>query len=154
MAASSMLTRSWFENEPGEVRYYRTLRKHIRLIIACVILSVAVAAVYTWAAPRRYPAEAEMLVSPAQPTNPALGALPVLHSTLDPTRDMLTAAGLVTTPQVAQAVVGTLHLHESAHHLRGRVTATPIGQSNLLALQADGPRRSRRRRWPTNSRPR
>ena len=61
---------------------------------------------------------------------------PVLHGTSDPTRDTLTAAGLVTNPQVAQAVVKALRLHISAGDLLSKVTATPIGQSNLLALQA------------------
>ena len=77
-----------------------------------------------------------MLVSPADSGNSALSTLPVLHGTSDPTRDTLTAAGLVTNPQVAQAVVKELGLHISAGDLLSKVTATPIGQSNLLALQA------------------
>jgi succinoglycan biosynthesis transport protein ExoP len=133
-----MQTGSGSANEPGVVRYYRIIREQIRLIIACVVLAVGVAALYTQLATRRYSARTEMLVSPADSANLTLANLPVLHSTSDPTRDTLTAAGLVTTPQVAQAVVAALHLHESADHLLGRVTATPIGQSNLLALQANG----------------
>ena len=119
------------------MRYYRTVREHIKLIIACIVVAVAVAAVYTRVATRRYSAEAQMLVSPTDPSNAALATLPVLHSTSDPTRDTLTAAGLVTNPSVAQAVVNALHLHESANDLLGSVTATPIGQSNLLAVQAN-----------------
>src|SRR5947209_9110474 len=137
MSASPMLTKRRSEQEPGVARYYRTVREHIKLIIACVVLSVAVAAIYTHLATKRYSAEAQMLVSPADPANAALSALPVLHSTSDPTRDTLTAAGLVTTPQVAQAVIAALHLHTTPDELLGKVTATPIGQSNLLALQAN-----------------
>jgi tyrosine-protein kinase len=136
MSASPMLTRSRSENEPGVLRYYRTLREQFKLIIACTVLAVAVAAVYTRMAPRKYSAEAQMLVSPADPGNAALATLPVLHSSSDPTRDTLTAAGLITTPQVGQAVVKALHLKETPNSLLGKVTATPIGQSNLLALQA------------------
>jgi Mrp family chromosome partitioning ATPase/capsular polysaccharide biosynthesis protein len=138
MSASPMLTRSRSDNEPGILRYWRTVREQLKLIIACAVLAVVVAAVYTRVAPRKYSAEAQMLVSPADPANAALAALPVLHSSSDPTRDTLTAAGLITTPQVAQAVVTALHLHSTPGDLLGKVTATPIGQSNLIALQATG----------------
>jgi Mrp family chromosome partitioning ATPase len=131
-----MLTRRPSENEPGILRYYRTLREHVKLIVACVVLAVAVAAIYTHVATKRYSAEAQMLVSPADSANSALATLPVLHSTSDPTRDTLTAAGLITNPQVAQAVVRSLGLHISSGDVLSKVTATPIGQSNLLALQA------------------
>ncbi len=131
-----MLSRRRSENEPGVLRYYRTLREHIKLIVACTVLAVVVAGIYTRVATKRYSAEAQMLVSPADSSNTALSTLPVLHGTSDPTRDTLTAAGLITNPQVAQAVITALHLHISAGDLLGKVTATPIGQSNLLALQA------------------
>jgi tyrosine-protein kinase len=136
MSASPMLSRRRSENEPGVLRYYRALREHIKLIVACTVLAVAVAAIYTRVATKRYSAEAQMLVSPADSANTALSTLPVLHGTSDPTRDTLTAAGLVTNPQVAQAVVTVLHLTMSPDDLLSKVTATPIGQSNLLALQA------------------
>ena len=136
MSASPMLPRHRSENEPGILRYYRTLREHVWLIVACAVLAVVIAGIYTQVAAKRYSAEAQMLVSPADAANSALASLPVLHGTSDPTRDTLTAAGLVTNPQVAQAVVRALHLHVSAGDLLSKVTATPIGQSNLLALQA------------------
>jgi Mrp family chromosome partitioning ATPase len=136
MSASPMLPRRRSENEPGILRYYRTLREHVKLIIACTILAVVVAAIYTQVAPKRYSAEAQMLVSPADAGDVALSTLPVLHGTSDPTRDTLTAAGLITNPQVAQAVVKALHLNISADDVLSKVTATPVGQSNLIALQA------------------
>jgi capsular polysaccharide biosynthesis protein len=136
MSASPMLTRGRSENEPGILRYYRTLREQVKLIAACTIVAVAVAAIYTRVATKRYSAEAQMLVSPADSGNAALSTLPVLHGTSDPTRDTLTAAGLVTNPQVAQAVVKAMGLKVSADDVLSKVTATPIGQSNLLALQA------------------
>ena len=109
---------------------------HAWLVIACVVVTVAVALVYVAVAPRKYQATAEMLVSPVSPTDTSLVGLPVLHSSSDPTQDVLTAASLMTTPQVGQTVVGALHLHESATTLLGTVTATPVGQSNLVAIQA------------------
>ena len=90
-----MLPRRRSENEPGILRYYRTLREHIRLIIACTILAVVVAAIYTQVASKRYSAEAQMLVSPADAGNAALSTLPVLHGTSDPTRDTLDRKSVV-----------------------------------------------------------
>jgi succinoglycan biosynthesis transport protein ExoP len=131
-----MLTRSRLENEPEVVHYARVLRGRLKLIVACVVLAVGAAVVYSKLAPRRYHAQAEMLVSPSSSSDIALSTLPVLHSSSEPTRDSLTAVGLITTPQIAQATVTALHLNESAGTLLANVSATPIGQSNLVSLQA------------------
>ncbi len=77
-----------------------------------------------------------MLVSPVPPTSSALIGLPVLHSSSDPTRDVLTAASLITTPQVAIAVVRALHLQETPTSLLQSVQSTPVGGSNLVSVQA------------------
>ncbi|HTA05803.1 MAG TPA: Wzz/FepE/Etk N-terminal domain-containing protein [Solirubrobacteraceae bacterium] len=131
-----MLTRSRLENEPEVLHYARVLRGRLKLIAACVVLAVGVAVVYAKLAPRRYRAQAQMLVSPASSSDVALSTLPVLHSSSEPTRDSLTAVGLMTTPQIAQATVSALHLNTSARELLANVSATPIGQSNLVSLQA------------------
>lgn len=121
----------------GLLRYYRTLRDQWWLLVGCLVITVGVAVVYVTIAPRKYSAQAEMLVSPVPSVSTGLIGLPLLHSTNDPTRDVLTASTLITTPQVAGAVVKALHLHESPTTLLQDVTATPIGQSNLLAIQAN-----------------
>jgi polysaccharide biosynthesis transport protein len=131
-----MLTRSHLENEPEVLHYARVLRGRWKLIAACVVLAVGGAVAYAKLAPRRYHAQAELLVSPASSSDVALSALPVLHASSEPTRDSLTAVGLITTPQIAQATVTALHLNESAGALLANVSATPIGQSNLVSLQA------------------
>lgn len=131
-----MLTRSRLEREPEVLHYARVLRGRLKLIAACVVLAVGVAVVYAKLAPRRYRAQAQMLVSPASSSDVALSTLPVLHASSEPTRDSLTAVGLITTPQIAQATVRTLHLDESAQELLANLSATPIGQSNLVSLQA------------------
>ena len=77
-----------------------------------------------------------MLVSPVPLSDSALVGLPVLHASTDPTRDALTAASLMTNLQVASAVVSSLHLRETPAQLLANVSATPIGQSNLVAVQA------------------
>jgi Mrp family chromosome partitioning ATPase len=122
--------------QAGFLRYWRVLREHLRLVGACVLVVTLAAAAYTQVATRKYQAQAELLISPIDATNSFTVGLPVLHSSADPTRDTLTAASLITTPQIADAVQSALHLHQSAGQLLGAVTATPLGQSSLISVQA------------------
>jgi capsular exopolysaccharide synthesis family protein len=134
-------------HEPSAVaRYYATVRNHIRLIVACVVVTVAAAVVYVKVAPRTYTATAQLLINPAATDDTVLFSLPVLHSTGDPTQDVLTASALVSTPQTAQATIDALHLHTSASDLLGKITATPMDQSNVVSLEAtsSSPREAQR----------
>ncbi len=117
-------------------RYGRTVLEHAWVVVLCVVIAVAAAMAYVVKAPRKYQAEAQMLVSPVPLSDSALVALPVLHASTDPTRDALTAASLMTNLQVASGVVSGLHLRETPRQLLANVTATPVGQSNLVAVQA------------------
>jgi capsular exopolysaccharide synthesis family protein len=126
-------------NTKGFERYYRTIREHIRLIVACTVLTLAVAAIYVKTAPRSYTATADLLVNPASQSDTVLFTLPVLHASGNPTQDVLTAAGLVTTPEVANATISALHLKATASTLLGQVQAVPLAQSNIIALQAVAP---------------
>ncbi len=120
-------------------RYYRTILEHWRLVLSCVVIAVLGAAVYVATAPKQYSAQAEMLVAPVPTTNSTLLGLPVVHQSSDPTRDMETAASLITTQQVATQVVRALHLHMSANDLMSNVTANAIGNSDLVGVQATAP---------------
>jgi len=124
---------------PGIKRYLRTLAEHWWLVALCVVVCVAAAAIYVTQAPRRYRATSEMLISPVPAGTSTLVGLPVLFSSGDPTRDVLTASSLITTPQVALVAVNMLGLHESPGALLAQVSATPVGQSNLVAVQASAP---------------
>jgi Mrp family chromosome partitioning ATPase len=117
-------------------RYVRTVLEHWWVIAVCVVVCVAGVGIYVAAAPRKYRASADMLISPIPADTTTLVGLPVLFSSGDQTTDVLTAASLITTPQVAQTVVNTLGLHETPGALLGDVTATPVGASNLVAVQA------------------
>src|SRR5438270_13856709 len=110
----------------GFKRYYETLRERLWLVIGCVVLTTALSVAYVATAPRKYRATAEMLISPVPADTTALIGLPVLHSTSDPTRDVLTAASLMTTTQIPNAVVQAQHLHESPSTLLQNVQPTPI----------------------------
>ena len=76
-----------------------------------------------------------MLVNPVTSQDTTLFGLPVLHSSGAPTTDVLTASSLVATPAVANAVVKQLHLKITGAALLSQVSATPVGQSNLVSVQ-------------------
>ena len=118
------------------MRYYAVLVEQIWIVVACVIIVLGAAAAYVELAPHKYSTSAQMLVDPVTSQDTTLFSLPVLHSSGDPTSDVLTAANLITTPAVADAVVKQLHLKMSGSALLGQVSATPVGQSNLVAVQA------------------
>ena len=120
----------------GIKRYYETLRERAWVVVLCVVVALAATAAYVITAPRKYTADAQMLVAPIPADNSTLIVLPVLHSSGDPTRDVLTASSLMTTPQVAAVVVKDLGLHETPSALLSRVTATPVGQSQLVNVAA------------------
>jgi len=124
---------------PGIKRYLRTLAEHWWLVAACVAVCIAAAAIYVVQAPRKYRATSEMLISPVPAGTSTLVGLPVLFSSGDPTRDVLTASSLITTPQVALVAIHSVGLHESPGAVLAEVSVTPVGQSNLLAVQASAP---------------
>jgi uncharacterized protein involved in exopolysaccharide biosynthesis len=125
----------------GFSRYYEIVREHWLLIVICTVIAVAAAAVYVTVAPKSYTATAQLLANPAQAGDTELFSLPVLHSSGDPTQDILTAADLVTTPQVANAVIAKLGLHQPLCS-----TTSPRRRSERATSSASRPRRRARRR--------
>ena len=117
-------------------RYYETLRSHVKLIVLCVIVTLAVSAVYVKVASRSYTATAQVVANPATSQNTVLFSLPVLHSSGDPTQDVLTASALIHSPAIAQATVNSLRLHMSANDLLGKISVVPLDQSNILTISA------------------
>jgi tyrosine-protein kinase len=117
-------------------RYVRTVLQHWWLVALCVVVCGVGTAVYAAAAPRKYRATADMLISPIPADTTTLVGLPVLFSSGSQATDVLTASSLITTPQVAATVVHKLGLQESPSALLGNVSATPVGASNLVAVQA------------------
>ena len=128
---------------PSVHRYLQALWDHAWLIALCVVVCVAGTGVYVATAAKKYRATSQMLISPVPANTTTLIGLPVLFSSGDPTRDVLTASSLITTPQVATAAASALHLKMSASALLADVSATPVGQSNLVAVTATASSASR-----------
>ena len=139
-SVSGQPPRPYGRAEPRPItRYWRTILDHWRVVLFCVAVVVAGAGAYVAVAPKRYSAQAEMLVSPVPPKNSTLLALPVVHQSNDPTRDMATAASLISAQGVADRVVRALHLRQSPSELMSNVTAAAIGNSDLVGVQATAP---------------
>jgi tyrosine-protein kinase len=125
---------------PGESvgleRYFRILRERAGLIGLVVLVTTLMAAAYLAVATDKYRAEADMLVIPASRDQNALDGLPVIRESSDPTRDVETASRVVTSRNVAKGVIDKLGLDERPEDLLKHVTAEPVAQSNIVAIQA------------------
>jgi Mrp family chromosome partitioning ATPase len=118
-------------------RYLHTLRERLRLIVAVTVATTLVAALYLAVADDRYRAEADLLVTPANQADTALTGLPVIRESSDPTRDVETAARLVTSHDVAVRVKRRLGFEESVNALLTNVSAEPVVQSNIVSVRAE-----------------
>jgi succinoglycan biosynthesis transport protein ExoP len=123
------------EEELGLKRYLETIRERWVLVVVSTLVCTLVAIAYVAVATKSYKAEADLLITPV--ASDTLPSLPLIRQSADPTRDVETAAKLVTNVDVAARVKGQLHLSESPQDLLKKVTAEPIAQSNIVAVSAD-----------------
>jgi capsular exopolysaccharide synthesis family protein len=122
---------------PGAVRYLDTIRERWPLILGLTVLAVVIALVYVVTAPKRYRAEADILVTPVSGSETADAGLGLITTSNDPTQTVSTAARLISTNAVAQLTMAHLGLSGSSHALLQSVSAEPIAQSSLVAVQAE-----------------
>ncbi|MGH2957308.1 MAG: Wzz/FepE/Etk N-terminal domain-containing protein [Solirubrobacterales bacterium] len=123
------------EEELGLKRYVETIRERIGLIVVAVLVTTAAAVAYVLTAPKTYEAEADLLVAPV--SSETLPSLPLIRQSPDPTRDVETAARLVTNNDVAERVRSDLGIDEDAQDLLKKVSAEPVAQSNIVAVTAE-----------------
>jgi len=127
-------TLSFGTQREGASRYLAALREHWLLILTLVVVAVGVAAVYSYTAPKKYKAEADLLVTPQ--SDSAFDGLPVIRESNGLTSGVLTAARLVSTPQVAERVRSENPFGLSRNALLGSIAVQPISQSNIIAIVA------------------
>ena len=129
----------------GIQRYIETVRERWRLVAAVTILTMAVAVLYLAVASKVYEADADLLITPVSADDPVLSGLGLIRESSDPTRDVETAARLVTSRNVADLVRAKLSLPEDADAVAAKVDAAPVAQSNIVAVtaQADSPELAR-----------
>ena len=129
------------DEQPSLSRYLEILRERAGLILMTVAATLALAVIYLAVADKQYKAQADLLVTPVQ-GDEVFNGLPVLRESNDPTRDVETAAQLVTTRDVARQAAQMLEGNPDEEDLLGKVEAAPVAQSNIVAItaKADDPK--------------
>ena len=123
------------DDSTGVARYYETLRAHVKLIVLCMVVTLIAAVAYVELAPKSYTATAQMLVNTLPAQDSVLETVPgLLHASGDPTTDILTAAALVHTTQIAQATASALSSKQSATGILSKISVVPTDQSNILSV--------------------
>jgi capsular exopolysaccharide synthesis family protein len=120
----------------GLQRFVETVRERIRVIIAIVVITTAVAILYVVMATKVYEAEAELLIAPCAGDDPVLRSLCPIPESTDPTRDVETASRLVANIDVAERVKRNLESSLSPEELLKKVEAEPVPGSNIVAVTA------------------
>ncbi len=92
------------DEQQGLRRYVATLRERWKLIAAVTALTVLASIAYVLMVTKTYEAESTLYVSPISTANTDLEGLGLLVQSSDPTRDVQTAAELVTNVDVAERV--------------------------------------------------
>src|SRR5919109_3887093 len=110
----------------GAVRYLDTFRERWWLVVSVTIIALAAASVYVATAPKRYQAEADMLITPVAGGESSTSGLGLITETNDPTQTVSTAAKLVSTYAVATETKRRLGLSESPQALLNDIKAEPI----------------------------
>ena len=132
-------TRTWEPDANGHRAKAPTLKgigERTLLVAVCVAITTAAALLYLQAVPKVYQAEADLQLAPVAP-DPAYVGLGLISTTTDPTSASLTASRFVTVPSVASIVVAQLHLADSPEGVLTKIKATPVAQSNIIAITAD-----------------
>ena len=119
----------------GLSRYAEIIRQRIRLIVACVVATTLVAALYAELTPATWKAESRLLITPVNGETNLLG-LGLITTSNSPGGDIATAASLVTTPEVASLVAVQLG-DTTPRQLLKQVSAVPVAESNVVAITAE-----------------
>jgi succinoglycan biosynthesis transport protein ExoP len=129
-------TLSFGNQREGASRYLTALREHWLLILTLVAVAVGSAAAYSLTAPKRYEAEASILVNPVGEGDTTFVGMPVIKESNGLTSGVLTAARLIQTPEVAEGVRNRYRFDMSRNALLGSIEVKPLSQSNIIAIQA------------------
>jgi Mrp family chromosome partitioning ATPase len=118
--------------------YLRAVRSHWLVFVLVILATVGAAVAWTMARPTGYEASARILVSPVPADDRTFVGVQVVRDTGDPTRTVQTAATLVESNEAAAETARRLGAGWSAGDVAEAVTVEPLGQSNVLAVRAEG----------------
>ena len=106
------------------------------LLVVLTAAGAAAAAGYGLTAPKRYRATAQLLVSPVPANDPAFAGIPLLTDSGGKHTAAATAAAMLASPQVAQAVQSQLGLARSAASVLGSLHAHVVPGSDVVDVTA------------------
>jgi capsular exopolysaccharide synthesis family protein len=131
--------------QPSLRRYLATLKQRWLFILLAILLCTGAAAAYVFTASEVYEAHADMLVTPVPDDQTAVLGLGLIRRASDPTRDVTTAARLISNVEVARLAARTLGSSESPEALLNRISVEPVAQSSFVAITASAgtPREAR-----------
>jgi hypothetical protein len=107
------------------------------LVATLTAAGAAAAAGYGLTAPKRYQATAQLLVTPLAATDPTFAGLGVLREVSGRPRAAATAAALVRSPQIADAVRTQLGVRRSVSSLEDEVHAHAAGASDVVDVTVE-----------------
>jgi tyrosine-protein kinase len=113
--------------------YWLALRDRWAVIAVGVVAAVLAAAIVVSTTPKKYEAEADILVNPISSSDDTFVGLRLLHESAV-SRSALTAARFIRNPQVADAVAA--RIGGDPNRLLNSVQAQPQGQSNIVTVVA------------------
>jgi non-specific protein-tyrosine kinase len=118
--------------------YLKVLRKHLRLIIASVVVVTVVAVGLSLTQKKAYQGVALILVT-QQDTGLTVLGTPQTQDSYQPGRDVVqTQVEVIQSSRIAELVIQSLGLHESPTTLLGRVTASAdTGTDNITITAID-----------------
>jgi capsular exopolysaccharide synthesis family protein len=114
--------------------YWRTIRRRSRIIVACVLVTLAAAAVITWQMTPQYSSSARLFVSTSQTDEAS-----AYQGGLFATQRVASYADLVTGQRLADAVADDLGGDVDPETLTGRVTAQVVPETVILEITATDP---------------
>ena len=115
----------------GPGQYLTAFRHHWPLIALVVALAVVPTAVYSLSAPKRYNAQADLVVTPIPADDTTFLGISGLLRDSTQAQTVLTAARVAGAPAVGERVKSRLGLSE-----RPAIEVKPVGQSNVVSLVA------------------
>ncbi|MDX6467780.1 MAG: hypothetical protein QOI27_2820 [Gaiellaceae bacterium] len=107
------------------------------VVLTLVAAGTAAAVGYALTAPKHYRATAELLVSPVSTNDPTFTGLDVLRDTAGGHTAAASAAALLRSPQVADAVRADLGLARSRDSLLGALDGHVVDSSNVVAVTVE-----------------
>jgi receptor protein-tyrosine kinase len=116
----------------------RILRGQRNLILLCTLVAGVVALAYSLHQQRIYSATAELLFRDADLDQEFFGTT-VLPPSTDPTREAATNLSLVSLQAVAQQTATALGGGATAASIASEVSASPAGESDIVAVTANDP---------------